>query len=154
VVASGALHPSRTARAVAGISARQLDYWVERGLIRPQRSRGKGRRLFTFRDLIVLRTIAELRTCGVGLDEIRLLADQLAADDADLASELIVAAGGQVYRLTDSGDLTAGGRLAGQLAFTVVVLDELRDDVAGRLRDLEGEIGVTSPVSEESSSVA
>ena len=50
---------------LTGISKRQLDYWITRGLVKPEIDSGEGRgrvRLFSFRDLLQLRVAAWLRS--------------------------------------------------------------------------------------------
>lgn len=131
------LFPTRVALKVCDVSARQLDYWVQRGLVEPTLTEAEVRpnRRFSFRDLVVIRTIAQLRTAGVALQEIRLIANQLAKEDSDLADTCLVAAGGSVYRVSDTEPLEQVGRDKGQLAFTVVVLHQVKVEVEGRLTD-------------------
>jgi DNA-binding transcriptional MerR regulator len=58
---------------IAGISYRQLDYWIRTKLVRPSKDAdGCGsRREFTYRDLIAVRAIAALKANGVSLQAIR-----------------------------------------------------------------------------------
>lgn len=63
----------QAARAV-GVSARQVNYWAKTGLVKPSTQSGKGRglrRRYTFRDLVALKTVAELRTLKCPLSIIR-----------------------------------------------------------------------------------
>jgi uncharacterized protein (DUF433 family) len=67
---------------LTGLTKRQLQYWEETGLIRPSYSRpdarGRGRpRLYDFRDLVELRTVAELRRHGISLQLVRKVRDYL-----------------------------------------------------------------------------
>ena len=56
-------------QALTGLSARQLQYWDERGFLKPSLSSGRrrGRRLYDFRNLVALRVAAELRGQGISL---------------------------------------------------------------------------------------
>ena len=63
-----------SARRIAGISYRQLDYWDKTALVRPsvQHARGKGsRRVYAFEDLVELRVVARLLTAGISLPAVR-----------------------------------------------------------------------------------
>jgi DNA-binding transcriptional MerR regulator len=66
---------------LTGLSRRQLQYWDERGFLRPSISHqgGRGRpRLYDFRDLVSLRVAAELRAdWGISLQQIRKLVQYL-----------------------------------------------------------------------------
>jgi uncharacterized protein (DUF433 family) len=55
---------SRAVRAMTGLTARQLQYWDETGLLKPSISTRKGRgtlRLYSFQDLVALKVAAQLR---------------------------------------------------------------------------------------------
>jgi uncharacterized protein (DUF433 family) len=62
------------------LSARQLQYWDERGFLSPslRRQGGRGRRrLYDFRDLVSLRVAADLRRAGFSLQLIRSTVEHL-----------------------------------------------------------------------------
>lgn len=128
-------YPTRVALKVCGVSARQLDYWVQQRLVEPALTASDVRpnRRYSFRDLVVIRTIVQLRRAGVALREIRLITDQLAEEDSDLGDAWLVAAGGTVYRGSDTEAFERVGREKGQLAFTVVVLHQVKAEVEGEL---------------------
>src|SRR3954466_6148507 len=59
---------------VVGISYRQLDYWARTGLVTPsvREAGGSGtQRLYSFRDLVLLKVIKRLLAAGVSLHRIR-----------------------------------------------------------------------------------
>ncbi|BBO89779.1 hypothetical protein DSCOOX_29590 [Desulfosarcina ovata subsp. ovata] len=61
---------------VTGASANQLKYWVKIGLIKPLKE-GK-RYLYSFRDIIKLRVVTNLKNNGLSLQKIRKGIDNLA----------------------------------------------------------------------------
>lgn len=66
-------------RRLTGLTPRQIQYWDERGFIRPSLTKRKGRgrrRLYSFRDLVALKVAAELRK-SFSLQLIRRVADYL-----------------------------------------------------------------------------
>ncbi len=65
-------------RALTGLSAHQLSYWVETEFFQPDLSHGGTARLFTFRDVVGLRAIAILRNeQGIPLQELRKVGEWL-----------------------------------------------------------------------------
>ena len=59
----------------AGITYRQLDYWDRTGLVSPtiKTATGSGsQRLYSFRDILVLKVVKRLLDTGVSLQQIRL----------------------------------------------------------------------------------
>src|SRR5256885_5873124 len=73
----------------SGISYRQLDYWARTGLVVPsvRPAAGSGsQRLYSFRDIVVLKVVKRLLDAGGSLQNIRKAIDQLRArGGADLA---------------------------------------------------------------------
>jgi DNA-binding transcriptional MerR regulator len=71
---------SKSASRVAGVSLRQIQYWDERGFIRPSVKLADGRgtkRLYSFSDLIQLRVVKDLSRHGLSLRKIRRCVDYL-----------------------------------------------------------------------------
>src|SRR5262245_49124133 len=63
-----------TACSAAGITYRQLDYWARTGLVVPsvRDASGSGtQRLYSFRDIVVLKVVKRLLDAGVSLQNIR-----------------------------------------------------------------------------------
>ncbi len=101
----------------AGISYRQLDYWARTGLVEPsiRAAAGSGsQRLYSFRDLVVLRVVKSLLEAGVSLQNIRKAIDTLRAHGVeDLAGITLISDGTTVYECRSPEevvDLLQGGQ--------------------------------------------
>lgn len=101
----------------AGISYRQLDYWARTGLVEPsiRAAAGSGsQRLYSFRDLVVLRVVKSLLEAGVSLQNIRKAIDTLRAHGVeDLAGITLISDGTTVYECRSAEevvDLLQGGQ--------------------------------------------
>lgn len=69
-----------TACGAAGVTYRQLDYWARTGLLEPsvRNPSGSGtQRLYSFRDILVLKIIKRLLDTGVSLQQIRVAVNAL-----------------------------------------------------------------------------
>src|SRR5690606_1837121 len=106
-----------TAMHAAGITYRQLDYWARTGLVEPsiRPASGSGsQRLYSFRDLVVLRVVKSLLEAGVSLQNIRKAIETLRAHGVeDLAGITLISDGTTVYecRLAEGVvDLLQGGQ--------------------------------------------
>jgi DNA-binding transcriptional MerR regulator len=91
----------------SGISYRQLDYWDSTALVLPsvRGASGSGsQRLYSFRDILVLKLIKRLLDAGVSLQKIRKAVGELRkAGIGDLAKTTLISDGAKVYLCT-SGD--------------------------------------------------
>jgi DNA-binding transcriptional MerR regulator len=98
-----------SAAAAAGISYRQLDYWDRTALVVPsiQGAAGSGsQRLYSFRDILVLKLVKRLLDTGVSLQQIRVAVEQLkAAGIADLANTTLMSDGARVYLCTTQDEV-------------------------------------------------
>ena len=106
-----------TAMNAAGISYRQLDYWARTGLVEPsiRGAAGSGsQRLYSFRDLVVLRVVKSLLEAGVSLQNIRKAIETLRAHGVeDLAAITLISDGTTVYECRSAEevvDLLQGGQ--------------------------------------------
>lgn len=102
---------------VAGISYRQLDYWARTDLVKPsiRGARGSGsQRLYSFRDILVLKIVKRLLDTGISLQNIRLAVETLRDRGVDdLAQITLVSDGKTVYECRSNDevvDLLAGGQ--------------------------------------------
>jgi DNA-binding transcriptional MerR regulator len=121
---------------IVGISYRQLDYWARTGLVRPsiQDAGGSGtQRLYSFEDLVVLRTIKKLLDAGVSLQRIRkaigFLRDHLNREPQGVT---ILSDGSGIYACespTEVMDLLQRGQ-----GVFGIALDKVWTDVEGSLR--------------------
>lgn len=106
-----------TACAAAGITYRQLDYWARTALVEPsiRPAHGSGtQRLYSFRDILVLKIVKRLLDTGVGLQNIRVAVAHLRGRSvADLADMTLMSDGASVYECTSYDqvvDLVQGGQ--------------------------------------------
>lgn len=127
-----------------GITYRQLDYWDRIGLVEPtiRCASGSGsQRLYSFRDILVLKVVKRLLDTGVSLQQIRVAVDQLGEYGVeDLAAVTLMSDGASVYLCTSDDeviDLINGG----QGVFGIAV---------GRVwREVEGSLSELHPESLE-----
>src|SRR5690349_21269270 len=101
----------------AGITYRQLDYWARTGLVEPtvRGATGSGtQRLYSFRDILVLKVIKRLLDAGISLQQIRTAVQHLRARGTDdLTQVTLMSDGASVYECTSSDeviDLLSGGQ--------------------------------------------
>lgn len=106
-----------TACHAVGISYRQLDYWARTGLVVPsvRDASGSGtQRLYSFRDLVVLKVVKRLLDAGVSLQNIRKAIEALRSRGvADLAGITLISDGTTVYECRSPEevvDLLQGGQ--------------------------------------------
>ncbi|ACQ80352.1 transcriptional regulator, MerR family [Beutenbergia cavernae DSM 12333] len=106
-----------TACRAAGITYRQLDYWARTGLVEPsiRSASGSGtQRLYSFRDVLVLKVVKRLLDTGVSLQQIRSAVDHLRERGVDdLAQITLMSDGASVYECTSADevfDLVQGGQ--------------------------------------------
>ncbi|MET8654313.1 MULTISPECIES: MerR family transcriptional regulator [Nocardia] len=120
---------------VAGITYRQLDYWARTGLVVPsiRGAAGSGsQRLYSFKDILVLKIVKRLLDAGISLQNIRIAVDHLRSRGVqDLAGITLFSDGTSVYECASPEevvDLLQGG----QGVFGIAV--------SGAMRELTGAI--------------
>jgi len=106
-----------TACSAAGITYRQLDYWARTGLVEPtvRGATGSGtQRLYSFRDILLLKVIKRLLDAGISLQQIRVAVQHLRARGTDdLTRVTLMSDGASVYECTSNDeviDLLQGGQ--------------------------------------------
>jgi DNA-binding transcriptional MerR regulator len=106
-----------TACHAVGISYRQLDYWARTTLVVPsiRDASGSGtQRLYSFRDLVVLKVVKRLLDAGVSLQNIRRAIETLRSRGVeDLAGITLISDGTTVYECRSPEevvDLLQGGQ--------------------------------------------
>jgi DNA-binding transcriptional MerR regulator len=106
-----------TACSAAGITYRQLDYWARTGLVEPtvRAATGSGtQRLYSFRDVLLLKVIKRLLEAGVSLQQIRGAVHHLRERGTDdLTRVTLMSDGASVYECMSSDeviDLLQGGQ--------------------------------------------
>lgn len=123
---------------VVGITYRQLDYWARTGLVEPsvRRASGSGsNRLYSFRDIIVLKVIKRLLDAGVSLQNIRMAVEALRCRGVkDLAEITLMSDGATVYECRSAGEVIELLR-GGHGVFGIAVRSTVTE-VMGRLAAL------------------
>ncbi len=106
-----------TACSAAGITYRQLDYWARTGLVEPtvRGATGSGtQRLYSFRDILILKVIKRLLDAGISLQQIRTAVQHLRTRGTDdLTRVTLMSDGASVYECTTNDeviDLLQGGQ--------------------------------------------
>lgn len=101
----------------AGISYRQLDYWARTALVEPsiRTASGSGTsRLYSFRDILVLKIVKRLLDTGISLQNVRSAVEHLRARGTDdLATLTLMSDGASIYECASADDvidLLAGGQ--------------------------------------------
>jgi DNA-binding transcriptional MerR regulator len=130
-----------TAYAAAGITYRQLDYWARTDLVVPsvRGASGSGsQRLYSFKDILVLKIVKKLLDAGVSLQNVRVAVEHLRLRGVeDLAEVTLFSDGVTVYECTSAEeviDLLRGG----QGVFGIAVSGALRE-LTGSLAHLPSE---------------
>ncbi|MCA2184485.1 MerR family transcriptional regulator [Nonomuraea cavernae] len=130
-----------TACSAAGITYRQLDYWARTGLVEPtiRAAQGSGsQRLYSFRDILVLKVVKRLLDTGVSLQQIRTAVQHLRDRGVgDLAQITLMSDGVSVYECTSADeviDLLQGGQ-----GVFGIALGRVWREVEGSLAELPGE---------------
>jgi DNA-binding transcriptional MerR regulator len=130
-----------TACAAAGITYRQLDYWARTALVEPsvRAAHGSGSlRLYSFRDILVLKVVKRLLDTGISLQQIRTAVDHLRdRGTGDLARLTLMSDGVSVYECASADevvDLLAGGQ-----GVFGIALGRIWQEVDGTLAELPAE---------------
>lgn len=102
---------------LVGITYRQLDYWARSELVEPSIDVAQGsgsRRLYSFRDILILKVVKRLLDTGVSLQNIRAAIGHLSEMGVQELSEVtLMSDGASVYECTsveEIVDLTRGGQ--------------------------------------------
>ncbi|OYN86670.1 MerR family transcriptional regulator [Parenemella sanctibonifatiensis] len=129
------------ASSAAGITYRQLDYWARTGLVEPS-VRGAGgsgtQRLYSFRDILLLKIIKRLTDLGVSLQQVRKAIAHLRERGVqDLTEITLMSDGVTIFEATTNDeiiDLVSNGQ--GMIS---IALGSVWHDVQGVLVDLPSE---------------
>ena len=125
----------------AGITYRQLDYWARTGLVVPEvrGATGSGtQRLYSFRDILILKVIKRLLDAGISLHQIRTAIEHLRARGVqDLTEVTLMSDGVSVFECTSDDeviDLLRGGQ-----GVFGIALGGVWRDIEGTLSQLPAE---------------
>ncbi|QDP98781.1 MerR family transcriptional regulator [Microlunatus elymi] len=123
---------------VVGITYRQLDYWARTGLVTPELRGAKGsgsQRLYSFRDILILKVIKRLIDAGISLQQIRTAIEHLRARGVnDLSEVTLMSDGVSVFECTSDDeviDLLKGGQ-----GVFGIALGGVWKDIEGSLAEL------------------
>ncbi len=126
---------------IAGITYRQLDYWARTSLVGPsiRLAEGSGtQRLYSFKDILVLKVVKRLLDTGVSLHNIRVAVEHLRHRGVrDLAGVTLFSDGSTVYECTSAEevvDLLQGG----QGVFGIAVNGAMRE-ISGSIHQFPAE---------------
>lgn len=136
------------AHKVAGITYRQLDYWARTKLVVPsiRPAGGSGtQRLYSFRDVLLLRVVKRLLDIGISLQQIRVAIDHLRARGVnDLTEITLLSDGVTVFECTNGNeiyDLSKGGQ-----GMFLIAIGGVWRDIEGTLATLPTERAVDHPL--------
>ena len=140
-----------TACSAAGITYRQLDYWARTGLVEPtvRGATGSGtQRLYSFRDILLLKVIKRLLDAGISLQQIRTAVQHLRERGTDdLTQVTLMSDGASVYECTSNDeviDLLRGG----QGVFGIAIGGVWRE-IEGSLAELPSEKATREETTDE-----
>lgn len=139
---------------IAGITYRQLDYWARTGLVAPsiRSAQGSGsQRLYSFKDILVLKVVKRLLDTGVSLQNIRVAVQHLRRRGVqNLSNVTLFSDGTTVYECTSPEevvDLLQGG----QGVFGIALSGTMRE-INGTIHEFPAERadgGTVEPVAED-----
>jgi DNA-binding transcriptional MerR regulator len=145
-----------TACHAVSISYRQLDYWARTGLVVPsiRDASGSGtQRLYSFRDMVVLKVVKRLLDAGVSLQNIRRAIEALRSRGAeDLAQITLISDGTTVYEChspEEVVDLLQGG----QGVFGIAISGAFKE-IQGSLAELPAEPAMPAPAETQAPAAA
>ena len=143
-----------TACVAAGITYRQLDYWARTNLVEPsiQGAAGSGsQRLYSFRDILVLKIVKRLLDTGVSLQNIRTAVEHLRSRGVeDLEKMVLMSDGASIFECASADDII--DLLQGGQGVFGIAISKVWSEVEGSLSVLQGE-RVGAGIGEESGSV-
>lgn len=121
----------------AGITYRQLDYWARTGLVVPsiRGAAGSGsQRLYSFKDMLVLKVVKRLLDAGVSLQNIRVAVEYLRRRGVrDLAGVTLFSDGTTVYECSSPEEVVDVLR-GGQGVFGIAVSGAMKE-ISGSIKD-------------------
>src|SRR5215475_4319510 len=113
--------------ALTGVPYKRLDSWAKSGFLIPSIAEADGtgsRRLYSFQDLVTLRTAKILRDAGISLQGLRKVVQFLRdthGTEQPLAHTRLIVAGDDVLMVQTDGELMSVLRYPGQHVLRVIV---------------------------------
>jgi DNA-binding transcriptional MerR regulator len=114
---------------IAGITYRQLDYWVRTELIRPSIADASApQRRYSYTDILELKLIKQLLDSGVSLRVLRKAITFLRQQEGDIGTSNLLLAGGRSALVRSEEELQRLARQVGGV-LSVVPLARVKDEV-------------------------
>ena len=137
------------------VTARQLGYWDKTGLIKPSVNPATGtgsQRLYSFLDIVQIRTAKALRDCGISLQKIRKCVAYLRKHAPELehplASLKLITDGETIFQLTDNPDVIIDTLRLGQAVLSVIAIGEFVHELRAQAETLSRHLHDTVTVGE------
>jgi DNA-binding transcriptional MerR regulator len=131
---------------IVGITYRQLDHWARTDVLRPSVSDANGsgsQRLYSYSDLVELRTIKQMLDAGISLARARTALEYLRENlGEDLASADLVIRGKDSLLFRDREE-TIDLLRQGQGVMSFIALHDVKEEVDAAIRDLDPVVGDT-----------
>jgi DNA-binding transcriptional MerR regulator len=135
---------SGQAQVLAGISHRQMNYWVDNALFTPSINPGKRgplgkgeRRQWAFQDIVALRVASDLRHAGVPLQFLRRIATFVAKYPQPFDKKYLVVRGDEVG-VADGGELLSVlSQPKSFLAITVYDVATVENEIAEAVKGMQ-----------------
>ena len=137
-----------TACSAAGISYRQLDYWARTKLVEPsvRSATGSGtQRLYSFKDILLLKIIKRLLDAGVSLQQIRVAVDHLRLRGTDDLTQVTLMSDGATVYECRSADEVVDLLQGGQGVFGIAI-GGVWKEIEGSLHELPSERVLEEPL--------
>lgn len=128
--------------AILGIRQRTLDYWDQCQVVRPSVDAGKDKgqtRKYSFDDLRELSVVMRLRDTGLSLQKIRRGLQYLREHGGrNFRDDVLITDGKDLFRKHRCGQLESVLQ-KGQMAFSVVFVGRISDELTPAIRKLDAE---------------
>ncbi len=123
-----------TLRRVSGLTVRQIDTWVWRGLITPLPT-GRRNHRWSFQQLVAIRAMADLRRAGVEPAALERISAHLQTQGLSFGDTYLIASGSDVWMVGEAGVMSIL-RQPRQLTYLVYGLQESAQQVRQELAAL------------------
>jgi len=129
----------KQAAEIVGITYRQLDYWARTDLVRPAIADAKGsgsRRLYSYRNLLELKTIKTLLDAGIKLESVREVFRYLRENLGEDVTTVNLVISGNRSVLVRSGEEIIDLLRQGQGVLNILPLAGVQDEVDAKIVEL------------------
>ncbi|MDH4161854.1 MAG: MerR family transcriptional regulator [Nitrospirota bacterium] len=143
---------TKSACALTGLSARQIDYWDRSHFIKPSVKEAAGQgsgRLYSFVDIVQLKVAKTLKDKGVSLQKIRKAINYLKKHFPDvqkpLAEMRFLTDGDTIFVLTKNDKAVLDTLAKGQMVFALAlgeIIEQLKGDVKNISQDRKYKVSV------------